>query len=72
MYEDQSVNRSLGDKTSCHYCFSKRCWRAEYAVVIGKHLLNGVSLFKPQFAMERNIDFPPCGSFIMNFHIDVM
>jgi hypothetical protein len=72
MHEDQSVNPSLRDKTSCHHCFSERRRRTEYAVVIGKYLLDGVSLFRPQFAVERNIDFPPCGSFVMNFHIDVM
>jgi len=71
MYEDQSVNRSLADKTSCHHCFSKRRWRTEYAVVIGKHLLNA-SRCSNAIRHGKNIDFPPCGSFIMNFHIDVM
>ena len=72
MHKDQGVNRSFGDKANPHHCFSERRWRTEYALVISKHLLDGVSLFRPQFAVERNIDLPPCGSFIMNFHIDVM
>ena len=42
MHKDQSVNRSLGDKTSPHHCFSERRWRTEYAVVIGKHLFDGI------------------------------
>lgn len=72
MHENQRVHRSGNDQTRCNHSLSKSGWSTDYAVVMNEDSRNSVFLLRPQLALEANIDFFPCRSFVFDFYLHGM
>src|SRR6266446_3657418 len=66
VHENQRVDGSLPDHVRADNGLSERCWRTQYALVVGEHLSTGVLLFRSQLGVKRHVYMLPCCSFILN------
>src|SRR6266851_1560627 len=66
VHENERVDGSLPDHICADNGLSERRWRAQYALVVSKHLSTGVLLFRSKRGVKRHVYMLPCCSFILN------
>src|ERR1700739_774968 len=69
MHEDQSVHGSGTDQPRGDDSFSKSGRCTENTVLVDQHYRDSVFLFRPQLAIEANIDVLPCRPFVLDFYL---